>query len=171
MVLDNPNVFSFRLERGHNNGYNFFVTYDFVRDYPSSSEIEKIQKAEWSGTGFAISDGYIVTNYHVTSGAKTIRVRGINGDINESYKAVVVASDKEHDISIVRIIDKKFKSFGEIPYSIGKSMVDVGESVFVLGYPMVESMGTEIKLTEGTISSSTGYHGDKSMYQISAGEH
>lgn len=168
MRLENSNSFGFRLERGHNSGYNFFVTYDFVRDYPPSSEMEKIQQAEWTGTGFAIADGYILTNYHVTSGAKKIQVRGINGDIDQSYKAAVVAFDKEHDLSIIRIVDKKFKSIGNIPYSIGKSFVEVGEDVIVLGYPMVSSMGTEIKFTEGSISSSSGYHGDKSMYQISA---
>lgn len=168
MVLEDPNSFGFRLERGHNNGYNFFVTYDFVRDYPTSSEIEKLQQAEWTGTGFAIAEGYIVTNYHVTSGAKRIRVRGINGDIDKAYKATVVASDKDHDLSIIRIIDKDFDSLGEIPYSLGKSIVDVGDEIFVLGYPMVDSMGTDIKLTEGTISSSSGFQGNKSMYQISA---
>lgn len=168
MTLDNANAFGFRLELGHNNYYNFFDTYDFVRDYPFASEIEKIRQAEWTGTGFAIADGYILTNYHVTSGAKGIRVRGINGDIDKSYKAVVVACDKDHDLSIIRIVDKEFESLGHIPYSIGKAMVDVGDDVFVLGYPLVSSMGTEIKLTEGTISSSSGYQGDRSMYQISA---
>lgn len=168
MTIENPNAFGFRLEQGHNSDYNFFVTYDFVRDYPYSSEIEKFQQAEWTGTGFAIADGYIATNYHVTSGAKEIRIRGINGDIDTSYKAAVVAFDKEHDLSIIRIVDKRFKSLGNIPYSIGKSTVDVGEDVFVLGYPMVSSMGTEIKLTEGTISSSSGYHGNNTMFQISA---
>lgn len=168
MVLEDPNSFGFRLERGHNNGYNFFVTYDFVRDYPTTSEIEKLQQAEWTGSGFAIADGYIVTNYHVTSGAKRIRVRGINGDIDKFYKAAIVASDKDHDLSIIRIIDKDFKSLGEVPYSLGKSIVDVGDEIFVLGYPMVDSMGTDIKLTEGTVSSSSGFQGDKSMYQISA---
>lgn len=168
MTLENPNSFGFRLERGHNDRYNFFVTYEFVRDYPAASDIEKIQQAEWTGTGFAIADGYIVTNYHVTSGAKRIRVRGINGDMDKSYKGAVVAYDNEHDLSIIRIVDKKYDGIKEIPYSIGKTIVDVGEDVFVLGYPMVESMGSEIKLTEGTISSASGFQGDTSMYQISA---
>lgn len=168
MRLEDSNSFGFRLEQGHNNGYNFFVTYDFVRDYPSTSEIAKIQQAEWAGSGFAIADGYVVTNYHVTCGAKSIRVRGINGDMDKSYKAVVVAADKAHDLSIVRIVDKKFKTVGEIPYSIGKSVVDVGDDVFVLGFPMISSMGTDIKLTEGTISAASGYQGKDYMYQISA---
>lgn len=166
--VDNPSEFEFRLEQGHNDWYNFFITYEFVKDYPPMSEYEKIMKAEWTGSGFAIADGYIVTNYHVTSGANTILVRGINGDMNERFKGYVVASDKEHDISIIKIVDKDFETLGKIPYVVGKTMVDVGDNIFVLGYPMTDTMGEEVKLTDGIISAGSGYKGDASMYQISA---
>jgi S1-C subfamily serine protease len=43
----------------------------------------------------------------------------------------------------------------------------VGESVFVLGYPLTATMGTEIKLTNGIISAKTGFQGDITAYQIS----
>lgn len=168
MTLEDPYKFDFRLEKSHNNSYNFFVTYEFVKDYPPVSEYEKLQQVEWTGSGFAIADGYIATNYHVTSGAKTIYVRGINGDMDEVYKGAVVANDKEHDLSIIKIVDKDFDSLGFIPYSIGKTSVDVGDDIFVLGYPIVDTMGKEVKLTEGVISSSTGYKGNGAMYQISA---
>ena len=46
--------------------------------------------------------------------------------------------------------------------------MDVGEDVFVLGYPMTQALGNEIKLTNGIISARTGYQGDISTYQISA---
>jgi S1-C subfamily serine protease len=168
VTIDNPEEFDFRLEQGNNGYYNFFVTYEFVRDYPAMSEYEKIMKAEWTGSGFAIADGYIATNYHVTSGANTILVRGINGNMNNRLKGYVVASDKEHDISIIKIVDKDFESFGKIPYVVGKALVDVGDNIFVLGYPMTDTMGEEIKLTDGIISAGSGYKGDVSMYQISA---
>ena len=168
VTIDNPEEFDFRLEQGNNGYYNFFVTYEFVRDYPPMSEYEKILKAEWTGSGFAIANGYIVTNYHVTSGANTILVRGINGNMNNRFKGYVVASDKEHDISIIKIVDKDFESIGKIPYGVGKSIVDVGDNIFVLGYPMTDTMGEEVKLTDGIISASSGYKGDVSMYQISA---
>ena len=83
-------------------------------------------------------------------------------------KVCAFCSDKEHDLSIIKIVDSKFDSFDKIPYCIGKSNVDVGDNVFVLGYPLITTMGNEIKLTEGIISSSTGFKGDESMYQISA---
>lgn len=168
VTIDNPNNFDFRLETGNNSRYNFFVTYELARDYPPVENIEQYQEAEWTGSGFAISNGYIATNYHVTNGAKTIRIKGVNGDTDKVYKGVVVASDEEHDLSVIKIVDKNFETLGKIPYSIGKSNVEVGDNIFVLGYPLVTSMGNEIKLTEGVISSSTGYKGNQSMLQISA---
>ena len=168
VVLENPMFFDFKLELGHNDYYNFFSTYEFIKDYPSSSQYEKLAKAEWSGTGFAIADGYVITNYHVTEGAKSILIRGVNGDMNKPYKGYVVALDKEHDISVIKIIDAEFDSFGKIPYDIGRTNVEVGDEIFVLGYPMTSSMGEEIKLTNGIVSSKSGYKGDESLYQISA---
>lgn len=168
MTLEDLNNFDFRLETGKNNWYNFFVTYKFTRDYPSINDIEQYQTPEWTGSGFAIADGYIATNYHVTNGAKTIRIKGVNGNMESPLKGVVIASDKEHDLSIIKIVDTNFNTFGKIPYGIGKRNVDVGDNIFVLGYPLISSMGNEIKLTEGIISSSTGFKGDDSMYQISA---
>ena len=38
----------------------------------------------------------------------------------------------------------------------------------MLGYPLISTMGMDIKLTNGIISAKTGYQGDVSQYQISA---
>lgn len=130
--------------------------------------IEKAKReAGWSGTGFALNQGYIVTNYHVVEGANTIKVKGIKGDFNTEYNAKVITTDKVNDITIIKIEDERFTSFGTIPYKIKKSMSEVGESVWALGYPMTAVMGEEIKFTDGKISSRTGVQGDLSMYQIS----
>ena len=167
-VMEDQYKFDFQLETSHNSSYNFYVNYTFTQDYPSASVFEQVQQPEWTGTGFAIADGYVVTNYHVTNGAKTIKVRGVNGDLKEVYKAYVVASDREQDLAIIKIVDKKFEGFDNIPYCIGKSMPEVGDDVFVLGYPMTNTMGQEVKLTNGIISAASGFKGDQSMYQISA---
>lgn len=168
LVLEDPYKFEVSLRQGGNNYYNWNVQCEFIKDYPSASEYEQVQKAEWTGTGFAIADGYIVTNYHVTNGAKTIKVRGVNGDMKKVLKAYVVASDRDHDLAVIRIVDKKFEGFDNIPYCIGKSLPEVGDNIFVLGYPMTSTMGQEVKLTDGIISAASGYKGDQSMYQISA---
>lgn len=123
---------------------------------------------EWSGSGFAIKNGYIVTNYHVVDGAKSIKVYGINGSMSNGYDAQVVASDRINDLAIIHITDSRFSGFGTIPYAIKNQMVDVGEDVWVLGYPLTQVLGNEIKLTNGIVSSRSGYQGDVATYQISA---
>lgn len=128
---------------------------------------EAKRKAGWSGSGFALAQGHIVTNYHVIENAKTILVKGIKGDFVTEYRASVVATDKINDIAIIKISDDRFKGFGTIPYKIKRGMSDVGESVWALGYPMVGVMGDEVKFTDGKISARTGIQGDMSVYQIS----
>lgn len=124
--------------------------------------------AEWSGTGFALKGKYVITNHHVVDGAKILQVRGVRGDFTKMYNAVVVATDAVHDMAIIRIEDSKFTGFGEIPYAIKSGLSEVGEDVFVLGYPLLSSMGDEIKLTTGVISSRSGIQGDVTVYQMSA---
>lgn len=142
-----------------------------LKMYPLSSvsgNFVASEKKRWSGTGFALSNGYIVTNYHVIENAKSISIHGVNGNFNTKYNATIIATDKYNDLALLQITDNRFKGFGFIPYNIKTSVSEVGEEVFVLGYPLINSMGDEIKLTTGVISSKTGFQGDVSLYQISA---
>lgn len=123
---------------------------------------------EWSGTGFALKNGYIVTNFHVVDRARSILVYGINGSMSSGFTASIVASDKVNDLAIIKISDSRFSGFGNIPYSIKNQMAEVGEDVWVLGYPLTQVLGNEIKLTNGIVSSRSGYQGDVATYQISA---
>lgn len=120
----------------------------------------------WTGTGFALCDNYIVTNYHVIENANKITVQGINGDFDIKYLAKVIATDRVNDLAILSTVHKTPSN--KVPYTVKTSMSDVGEDVFVLGYPLTSTMGEEIKLTTGIISSKTGFQGDVSVYQISA---
>ena len=143
----------------------------YLKMYPTTSPSgnnTSEESADWSGSGFALSNGYICTNYHVVDGAKSIEIRGVQGDFTTSYSAKVIVSDKFNDLAILKVDDADFKGFGTIPYKVKTSMADVGEEIFVLGYPMTTTMGDEIKLTTGVVSSRTGYQGDVSLYQISA---
>ena len=140
----------------------------YIRMGEPNTESTNNQKEQWTGTGYAIGNGYLVTNNHVADEAKTISIKGVKGDMNTGYTAEVVATDKVNDIAILRITDPNFKGFGTIPYAVQQRMADVGEDVFVLGYPLTQALGNEIKLTNGIISSRTGFQGDISTYQISA---
>ena len=167
--------------------YKIAIAMNLVKTYPTSSmyieaakedarkaeqeyqkALEEAQKkAGWSGSGFALNQGHIVTNYHVIEDAKTILIKGVKGDFQTELRAKVVATDKVNDIAILKIDDERFKGFGTIPYKVKREMSDVGESVWALGYPMTDVMGEEVKFTDGKISSRTGIQGDMSVYQIS----
>lgn len=178
-----PNVFKGRwlmLDKSTNN--DCYITFSnnimqirlegeidsYIKLFPTTANQQGSSTNEWSGTGFALKNGYIATNYHVVDGAKNISVLGINGDFNSSYSATVIGVDKNNDLALLKISDSAFSGFGMIPYSISSSSSEVGEEVFVLGYPLTSTMGDEIKLTTGIISSKTGFQGDVALYQISA---
>lgn len=140
----------------------------YLKLYPTVTYEQQEQATDWSGTGFALKNGYVVTNFHVVENAKNININGVNGDFSVSYTASIVATDKENDLAIIKINDSKFSGFGTLPYAIEMQMPEVGDDVFVLGYPLTQTMGDEIKLTNGIISSRTGFQGDASLYQMSA---
>ena len=127
-----------------------------------------IYAESWSGTGWALNSGYVVTNHHVVENARSIVCKFQRGGRLFEYDAEVVAIDSDHDLALIRITAPSFPGFGELPYALKTSLADVGESVFVLGYPLTDTMGDEIKLTTGVISAHSGYQGDVSLYQISA---
>ncbi len=142
----------------------------YIKMFPTASDnVKTPSEISSSGTGFAISsNGYIATNHHVVEGATKIKVRGINGDFAKAYSAKVIIEDKNNDLAIIKIDDPSFSSFGNIPYTISNRASDVGTSIFVLGYPLRATMGDEVKLTNGIISSKSGFQGDVTSYQISA---
>lgn len=157
--------------------------------YQAAIYKEQSKKAASSGTGFLINDkGYILTNYHVIENAQNgnIKVIGINDDYNTIFWPSVEIVDKQNDLAILKIPPYddssetylfKFNTstFGEylcipinVPYTFKFNTASVGEDCFVLGYPLISSMGQDIKLTNGIISSKTGFDGNVAQYQISA---
>lgn len=142
--------------------------FSYLKLYPDFPIAITSPSDTWSGTGFALNNGYVVTNYHVIEEAKSITIKGVKGDFNTDLAADVVATDKYNDLALLKITDNRFNGFGTIPYKIKTNTSEVGENVFVLGYPLTSTMGDEIKLTTGVISSKTGFQGDVSLYQISA---
>ena len=131
---------------------------------PSNSET-----ISGSGSGVIISrNGIIATNYHVINQASTIEVWVNHNNKVESFPAKVLCSDKENDLTLLQIESNYLYPFEPIPYSILSKGVEVGSSVLAMGYPVVDIMGEEVKITDGIISSKTGYEGKISTYQISA---
>lgn len=120
----------------------------------------------WSGSGIAISSHLFATNHHVVDGATNLFV--YFPETKSKFRAKVVCVDANNDLAIVRVTDPAFKGFPVIKYGFKKQVEDVGMGVFVLGYPMVATMGEEVKLTTGVVSSRSGFQGNASQYQISA---
>jgi len=148
-------------------GISLIFEHKWIKVSPKKEDYTTSQKS--SGTGFAISsNGLIVTTFHLVDRAKNINVRGINGDFNKTYKAKVMVSDKNNDLALIQIDDYSFSSQSIIPYTIKTNLAGVGENIYILGYPLRATMGDEIKLTNGIISSKTGFQGDITSYQISA---
>jgi S1-C subfamily serine protease len=148
-------------------GNKQFMSHTLVKVFPTEGDFKGTQIA--SGTGFALtSDGNIVTNYHVVNGASQINIRGVNGDFSRTYTAKVILEDKNNDLAIIKINDDEFRTLGVIPYTISKTVADVGIECFCLGYPLRATLGDEVKLTNGIISSKSGFKGDVTTYQITA---
>lgn len=141
-----------------------------IKKYPQVSSTKQYESQSSSGSGFLVSThGYVITNYHVIESATDdILITGLNGDMHTTYNARIEIIDKQNDLALLKIIDSKFVELNSLPYGFRTSTCDLGEDCYVLGYPMITTMGTDIKLTTGIISSKTGFQGDVSCYQISA---
>jgi S1-C subfamily serine protease len=146
---------------------------EIVNDLNSIEEyLPKTQSNEaggWkgSGSGFFIDErGYIATNYHVVDGANSIEITFIRNGEAESYPASIILSDKQNDLSILKVESASFKRLDPIPYNFSTRIKDTGSEVFTLGYPIADVMGSEVKFTDGKISSKTGIQGDVTVYQI-----
>ena len=142
------------------------------RVYPKINSKKIKNNGEWAGNGSGIiisKSGYIITNHHVIDDADDIEVEFILNDEVQKFNAEVVQSDKVNDLAVIKIVDVNFDGVKELPYNFKTRSSDVGTKVYAFGYPMALSiMGKEIKVTDGIISSKTGFDGDITTYQISA---
>jgi S1-C subfamily serine protease len=142
----------------------------FAPSLTSNSNPKKPIGWAGNGSGLIISkSGYIVTNHHVIEDADDIEVEFIlNGEVR-NFNAEIVQSDKVNDLAIIKIFDMNFDGMNEPPYNFKLRGSDVGTKVYAFGYPMALSiMGKEIKVTDGMISSKTGFDGNITTYQITA---
>ena len=107
----------------------------------------------------------------------TLIIKDINGNYKEiwieinqdgkkkEFKAKVAVQDKNNDLAILKVDNEIFP---KPVFGFKTLTTDVGSSVYAMGYPLLSVLGDEIKITDGIISSKTGYQGDISTYQISA---
>ena len=101
-----------------------------------------------SGSGFVYKKddkyGYILTNYHVVSGASSLKVIDMN---SESIDAVYLGGDSYADIAVIRIPVSKVLALANIGDSTQSKL---GDTVFTVGTPVdTEYMGS---VTKGIVS-------------------
>lgn len=114
-----------------------------------------------NGTGFFVtSDGFILTNEHVTRGCRSVSV-SIPG--LPSISAVLKASDRINDLSLLQVAQ------GPASVPSLKTGLRLGEEIAVFGYPLASvGVSSSGNFTMGYVSALAGLHNDTREYQISA---
>ncbi|MDE0113359.1 MAG: serine protease [Albidovulum sp.] len=109
-----------------------------------------------NGSGSLVSrDGHILTNQHVAFGCDKLTINGAD--------AFLVGADAGLDLAVI----KAPRLVGREPIKFAPSLIELGEPIFVLGYP-VHSISPSLNATSGVVSSATGLFGDRTRVQISA---
>lgn len=130
-------------------------------------EIDEKQNAtpsaetHFRATGFLIDpvNQYLVTNAHVAREAKHRVI--VENQKGEQFSAEVAYINTDNDLALLRITDPEFRRLPALPYSIRKSENELGDQVYMLGYPK-----QEIVYTEGYVSARNGYGMDTIFCQL-----
>lgn len=104
--------------------------------------------AMFSGSGFLLTpDGLILTNRHVVSGSKTLMVM-LDGKKQRS--AEIVNIDAEQDLALIRV-----KTDAPLPFLqlSPKDSPAPGAECTVMGFPLIDRLGENIKITRGVVAS------------------
>jgi len=128
---------------------------------PTAPEKPRLE-SKFRATGFMIdvNNNYLVTNAHVLTEAKNHLI--VENNKGDQFVAETVYINNDNDLAILKIIDPDFKKLAPLPFSIKHNNADLGESVFILGYPK-----QEIVYNEGYVSAQNGYQMDTIFCQLS----
>jgi len=111
----------------------------------TQNSIYKIITASGTGTGFKVADhDFLITNYHVISGSKTVAVEDHN---KNRYLAKVAMVNPEVDLAFLDVSDLKAVA-GAIKLDKNNEVANL-QKVYINGFPF----GMPFTVTEGIISS------------------
>jgi Tfp pilus assembly protein PilF len=115
-------------------------------------------KAISQGSGFIVRrDGVIVTNYHVISNARSIKIKAGSKVLNVDG---IITLDKENDIAILKADAKNMQTV-----KLGNlEKTNVGEKVYVISSPQ----GLENTISDGILSGKRELAANKIIIQITA---
>ena len=119
-------------------------------------------EAKFRATGFLIdaNNNFIVTNAHVVKEARNQLI--VENNKGEQFMAEAIYVNTATDLAILKVTDDDFKKLPPMPYSIRRTNAELGEQVFMLGFPK-----QEIVYGEGYISAKNGYQMDTIYCQLS----
>ena len=121
-------------------GVVFIHSTSYARDF-----FGYVEPQEGSGSGSILDQqGNILTNHHVIAGAQKLSVS--LGGKNE-YPAIVVGSDPDTDLAVIRLTEKPAGGLTVIPMG-DSDKLEVGQKVLAIGNPF----GMDRTLTTGVIS-------------------
>lgn len=158
VVAANPNsVLSYKWQPNREYSYKFNIEANLgdlvertegvcsYRVSPQPARPSTEFKRQGTGTAFVVTpDGFLVTCAHVVDGARSIEVHlG-----NQKYPAVVVSSDRVHDVAVIRI---NAQNLTPVPLT-DSNAVQLGQSVRAFGYPLSDLLGNNLKVTAGSVS-------------------
>ena len=113
------------------------------------------------GTGWVISNRHIFTNYHIVANTSNLRLVKKNGT---EIPVKIVVTDKNNNIAILSV-DSETQLNNPLPLAVIKPKL--GASVFTIGFPHPNLLGTNPKLTSGYVSALSGLADDPRTYQVS----
>jgi S1-C subfamily serine protease len=111
----------------------------------------------FSGSGFVVSDGVIVTNAHVVEGCTSIEVPGDGA-------ATLLSVDTDADLAAIRLSNERSSAIARIQ----TTALELGQEVVALGYPLPDIMGDALTVSPGVVSSLSGVAGSKANFTVSA---
>lgn len=110
-----------------------------------------------SGSGVLVAPNIIVTNAHVIDGGNDFKLGRGNQPLT------VLGVDPLHDLALLQ---------GDVPGTPlpmrNVAAIWLGESILAAGYPLMDLLGADLKVSTGNVSGLKGWEGDVSRFQFTA---
>lgn len=130
--------------------------------YLSEINGDEIYSSISSGSGIFLNNNTILTNYHVIKEFDKLTI-----DFQDkTYSGKVIKVDKNLDIALIKIDQNATLPTSHLVFA--NYDIEVGSQVFACGYPLLNRLGSELKITSGIISSLKGFNDDDRYLQTTA---
>lgn len=126
---------------------------------PSPYDGTPVGVPSWTGTGFIVAPGLMLTNAHVVEGASTLVAAGFDGRTH----AEPVIVDASCDLALLRL--QAGVAGPPLPFRAGHGP-SLGEMAIALGYPLAGFLGSGPQVAHGSVSGLLGPSEDARILQI-----